>query len=127
MDCQPKRKVSRLAQLLSLSNTEPSCEDYTGEDNSSEKAVKEFAIYDNLLQQSAKSMSYDDCPLMWWKQYGSTVPALPTVARSYFGAQATSCSSKQLFSKAGYIVSKYRTSLKSDNVAMLTFLATNSE
>ena len=70
---------------------------------------------------------FDDNPLIWWKRYKSTLPDLAILVRSYLAIQATSVASERLFSRAGYIVSKLRTSLKSDNMTMLTFLATNSE
>ena len=70
---------------------------------------------------------FDDDPLILWKRYKSTLPDLAILVRSYLAIQATSVASERLFSRAGYIVSKLRTSLKSDIVTMLTFLATNSE
>ena len=70
---------------------------------------------------------FDDDPLIWWKRYKSTLPDLAILVRSYLAIQATSVASERLFSRAGYIVSQLGTSWKSDNVTMLTFLATNSE
>ena len=49
------------------------------------------------------------------------------MARSYLAIQATRCASERLFSKAGYIVDRYCTSLSTDNVGMLAFLATTSD
>lgn len=91
------------------------------EENVAEKELKNF---ENMAQQQI--LSFDDCPLDWWRQKSSIFPNLAMVARSYLGTPATSCASERLFSKAGYIVNKYRSCLATNNVTMLVFLATNS-
>lgn len=87
-------------------------------------AAKQIRYYQNLLQQQS-SLDFDDNPLEWWAANSKQMPELALVARSCLAAQATSCASERLFSKAGYIVSKYRSSLASGNISLLVFLATN--
>lgn len=79
-----------------------------------------------LVSQQAK-LRVDDCPLAWWAKYKNLFPELAEVARCFLGVQATSCASERLFSKAGFIVSKHRTSLSKNHVGMLTFMATNAD
>ena len=93
--------------------------------NAEELAVKQWETYSMLVDKHR--LLWDDDPLLWWRCYGQMVPELKVMARAYLGVQATSCSSERPFSKAGFIVNKYRTSLNTDNVGMLTFLATNNK
>jgi hypothetical protein len=94
------------------------------ETGTSDAAKKQIETYRTLAEKH--TVSFDEDPLDWWRKYQSTCPDLALLARSYLAQQATSCASERLFSKAGYIVNKYRTSLKSDNISMLVFLATNT-
>lgn len=116
----PMRKKSKLSTLMaSLNSVEP-----VDVQNYKELASKQWTTYRTLVEKH--QLSWDDDPCLWWKRYGDMVPELQLMARAYLGIQATSCSSERLFSKAGFIVNRFRTSLKSDNVSMLTFLATNA-
>ena len=118
------RKKSRLGSLydaLSATTGHEAARSETPRD----MAQKQIDTFKTLA--SKDPALFDDDPLIWWKRYKSTLPDLAILVRSYLAIQATSVASERLFSRAGYIVSKLRTSLKSDNVTMLTFLATNSE
>lgn len=104
--------------MASLEATDPATDIPT----SQELAVKQWETYSTLAQKH--KLSWDDD--VWWRQYGQMVLEIQLMARAYLGIQATSCSSERLFSKAGFIVNKHRTSLNSDNVSLLTFLSTNA-
>ena len=116
----PATKKSKLASLFASAGGQVESNEYSQE----QLAKKQLDTYRTLVEKNI--ISFDDDPLLWWARFAPLVPELAMLARRYLAMQATSCSSERLFSKAGYIVSKYRTSLKSDNVSMLTFLATNS-
>lgn len=55
------------------------------------------------------------CPLQWWKQYGPGLKPLDEIALKYLSCPATSVPSERLFSKAGNIISKKRSSLLPEN------------
>ena len=112
-----KTKLGRLYATLQESVTEEPA-------TSEELAQKQFDTYLTLAKKHAQG--FDDDPLVWWKRFKDMMPEMSLMARSYLCIQATSCASERLFSKAGFVVNRYRTSLKTDNVSMLTFLATNS-
>ena len=89
-------------------------------------AEKQMNSYLTLLNQQAR-LTFDDDPLAWWSAHKNLYPDLAVLARKYLSIQATSCASERLFSKAGYIVNKFRSRLHTTNVCMLTFMATNSD
>uniref|UniRef100_A0A1A7ZCN3 HAT C-terminal dimerisation domain-containing protein n=1 Tax=Nothobranchius furzeri TaxID=105023 RepID=A0A1A7ZCN3_NOTFU len=60
-------------------------------------------------------------PLQWWKSNEARFPSLASLAKSYLCVPATSTPSERLFSSAGNIVSKKRTSLSPEHIDMLTF------
>ena len=65
-------------------------------------------------------------PIRWWKEHEAKYPVLAKVARKYLGIQATSVASERVFSKAGELISKRRSRLKSKNVDILLFLNQNN-
>lgn len=64
-------------------------------------------------------------PLNWWKTNHFVFPLLSDLAKKYLSPCATSVSSERMFSIAGHIVNKKRSSLKPEKVDRLVFLATN--
>lgn len=64
-------------------------------------------------------------PLAWWKQNSDRYPKLAFAAKHLLCVPATSTPSEHIFSKAGYIVNKTRSSLLPENVDKLIFLAHN--
>ena len=88
--------------------------------------VQQRAGYLSLMGQQPFQLQYDDDPLVWWNKHQSFIRDLADIARCYLGIQAISCATERLFSKAAYIVRKYRTCQRTNNVGMLTFLAPNS-
>ena len=61
-------------------------------------------------------------PLVWWKQKSNVFPLIQNIAQVYFSVVATSVPSKQLFSKAGELISTRRNRIKPKNVKMMLFL-----
>ena len=119
-----KKKQSKLAKLVWISVCE---EDDVALESTMAKASKQITAYKNLIQQKTLVLSSDDSPIIWWKQLHSMIPGLGLLARSYLCAQATSCFSERLFSKAGFMVKENRTTLTPQNVNMLVFIATNTK
>ncbi|XP_004207371.1 E3 SUMO-protein ligase ZBED1-like [Hydra vulgaris] len=90
--------------------------------SASDKINGEFLLYDQMPEVSA-----EDDPLVWWKTNMGTLPQLSEFARKYLCIAASSCSSKRVFSTAGYIVSPRRSRLSQEHVDMLVFLSENLE
>ncbi|KAI2659745.1 hypothetical protein H4Q32_022264 [Labeo rohita] len=63
--------------------------------------------------------------LAWWKQNSDRYPKLAFAAKHLLCVLPTSTPSERIFSKAGYIVNKTRSSLLPENVDKLIFLAHN--
>lgn len=83
--------------------------------------------YDSFVMMAEKhAIEFDDDPLIWWCKFKDLAPELSQLVRKYLGIRATSCASERLFSKQGFIVNDYRSSLKPENVSMLTFIAANT-
>jgi hypothetical protein len=67
----------------------------------------------------------DADPLQWWSKHCSSFPVAAELAKKYLCVHASSVSSERLFSIAGNIVSKRRSSMKPDTVNKMVFLACN--
>ncbi|XP_041834649.1 zinc finger BED domain-containing protein 4-like [Melanotaenia boesemani] len=67
----------------------------------------------------------DSDPLLWWKTSEYMYPLTAKLAKHYLAIPATSVPSERVFSTAGDIVTASRSSLTSDNVDKLIFLAKN--
>ncbi|XP_063068811.1 E3 SUMO-protein ligase ZBED1-like [Engraulis encrasicolus] len=67
----------------------------------------------------------DSNPLSWWKDRGQKYPKLGLLARGYLAICGTSVRAERVFSTAGNIVSKKRSSLEPEHVNQLVFLANN--
>lgn len=70
-------------------------------------------------------LSGDMSTLEWWKMKEVAYPALAVLAQRYLSIPATSVPSERVFSAAGLVVNKQRSSLKTDNVDKLIFLNKN--
>ena len=64
-------------------------------------------------------------PYGWWRENKLKFPHLAPLARKYLALPATSTESERLFSAAGFMMNKRRSSLKSDNLNMMLFIRTN--
>ena len=64
-------------------------------------------------------------PLKWWMVNEQRFPKVSCIARKYLCAPSTSVPSERVFSAAGNIVSKKRSSLLPENVNSLIFLNKN--
>ncbi|RXN13638.1 zinc finger BED domain-containing 1-like protein [Labeo rohita] len=89
------------------------------EEEHGDGAKKEMEQY---LKDTTKVQSG---PLAWWKQNSDRYPKLAFAAKHLLCVPATSTPSERIFSKAGYIVNKTRSSLLPENVDKLIFLAHN--
>ena len=59
---------------------------------------------------------------MWWKAYGPQFPHIMEIAQKYLAIPGSSIPSKQLFPKAGELISWRRSQLKPKNIDMFLFL-----
>ena len=75
-----------------------------------------------LLEKTIKRTTK---PLTWWKNNEKRFPKLAKVARALLNIPATSIPSERIYSVAGLIVTKLRSSLKPENVDSLIFLNKN--
>ena len=64
-------------------------------------------------------------PMRWWKNHSTVYPVLANLSRKYLCMCATNCTSEQLFSTSGNIVTSSRSSMKLTKVNMLVFLTQN--
>lgn len=66
-----------------------------------------------------------ESPLLWWKEHAQTFPVLARLARIYLSICATSVPSERLFSDAGNVINKKRSTLKPSMVETLVYLYSN--
>lgn len=64
----------------------------------------------------------DRCPLEWWLKHEAIYPALAKVAKKFLSSPASTVPCERLFSVAGNVVSKKRSSLEPGNVNKLVCL-----
>ena len=64
-------------------------------------------------------------PLQWWKEREIIFPNLKRLAKKYLCVPASSVPCERIFSLAGHIVSKKRSSLSPENIDLLIFLHKN--
>lgn len=98
------------------------------EDNGQQEDGVDSEIVRNevLMYFGEQCIARDKSPLQWWKENAVRFPTLATLAKSYLAIPSTSTPSERLFSAAGNIVTKKRSSLTSEHVDMLTFLHCNA-
>lgn len=65
------------------------------------------------------------CPFKWWNENRSRFPVLADVAREFLSIPGTSVPSERLFSKAGDVIRKKRSSLKPTKANQAIFLMEN--
>lgn len=65
------------------------------------------------------------CPFKWWNENRSRFPVLADVAREFLSIPGTSVPSERLFSKAGDVIRKKRSSLKPMKANQTIFLMEN--
>ena len=103
--CEPKSK--RIKLMKSDSN----------EGVATESAADELHCYKN-----EKKVAESVDPLQWWKLNEHRYPKLALLAKTCLCIPATSVPCEHLFSSAGYIVNKTRSSLEPNTVNMLVCL-----
>ncbi|XP_048014366.1 zinc finger BED domain-containing protein 4-like [Megalobrama amblycephala] len=106
-----KKKQQEISMLMQADDEE--------EEERGDSAKTEMEQY---LRDASKLQSG---PLAWWKQNSDRYPKLAFAAKHLLCVPATSTPSERIFSKAGYIVNKTRSSLLPENVDKLIFLAHN--
>lgn len=106
-------KERQIAMLLRGDDEEDTDED---QERGGKEEIKDY------LQDRTK---VETGPLAWWRKNEERYPKLARVAKHLLSIPATSTPSERIFSKAGFIVSKTRSSLLPKNVDKLIFLAHN--
>ncbi|MGH0125645.1 UNVERIFIED_CONTAM: hypothetical protein FKN15_028197 [Acipenser sinensis] len=78
-----------------------------------------------MIYASETPLNISEDPLIWWKNNQTRFPSLAALAKSMLSIPATSVLSERVFSKAGMLVNKLRSSLKPENVDAIIFLNKN--
>uniref|UniRef100_A0A9J8BNG7 HAT C-terminal dimerisation domain-containing protein n=1 Tax=Cyprinus carpio carpio TaxID=630221 RepID=A0A9J8BNG7_CYPCA len=102
----PKKKTALL-----LIGSDSESDEETPEDNTVERYKVE------------PSASLDQCPLKWWLEHTAVYGKMAHIARKYLGTPATTVPCERLFSLAGHILQKRRSSLSPENVNKLVCLS----
>lgn len=91
----------------------------------SESESDEETPVDNAVERYKvePSASLDQCPLKWWSEHTAVYGKMAHIARKYLGTPATTVPCERLFSLAGHIVQKRRSSLSPENVNNLVCLS----
>lgn len=89
----PKKKTALL-----LIGSDSESDEETPEDNTVERYKVE------------PSASLDQCPLKWWSEHTAVYSKMALIAHKYLGTLATTVPCERLFSLAGHIVQKRRSS-----------------
>lgn len=110
-ECESPAKRQKLG-LFNFLN----CEDI--QQNSSLEC--ELSLYDTL-----PLCSFDENPLLWWKQHQNMFPSLSFLARRYLTIPATSVPCERVFSTAGNVITQKRSSLIGANAEALIMMAQN--
>ncbi|XP_071371643.1 E3 SUMO-protein ligase ZBED1-like [Centroberyx affinis] len=110
-----KKKHQEIVSMLMQTDSD----DEEEEEHDGDSAKKEMEQY---LRDTTKVQSG---PLAWWKQNSDRYSKLAFAAKHCLCVPATSTPSERIFSKAGYVVNKTRSSLLPENVDKLIFLAHN--
>nr|XP_033473582.1 zinc finger BED domain-containing protein 1-like [Epinephelus lanceolatus] len=91
----------------------------------SESESDEETPVDNAVERYRvePSATLDQCPLKWWSEHTAVYGKLAHIAWKYLGTPATTVPCEKLFSLAGHIVQKKRSSLSPENVNKLVCLS----
>ncbi|KAJ8404742.1 hypothetical protein AAFF_G00336050 [Aldrovandia affinis] len=108
MEPEPPKK-KKMALLLMGSESES--EDEAPSDNTQDRYRVE------------PSVSIEACPLQWWSAHTVVYGKLAHIAQRYLATPASTVPCERLFSLAGHIVQKKRSSLSSENVNKLVCLS----
>ncbi|XP_025418328.1 zinc finger BED domain-containing protein 1-like [Sipha flava] len=81
-------------------------------------ASRQLQNYKNMTTKCHR----DEDPLKWWKENSNLYPEVSKLAKKYLSIVATSVPCERLFSEAGNITSKKRSSLSPDRVNNLLLL-----
>lgn len=101
-------------------------DDFLGDDyySSSDSFVKDEVDY--YLSITVGEGGETD-PLMWWNSQQATFPKLSTLAEDYLGIPCSSVAAERMFSAAGRLLTKLRSSISNKHVDQLLFLNKNME
>ena len=118
---EPAAKKPCLSSLAQLMSTTANVDDGHDEPvDNLEKAERQLAVF---FTEEPTGMETD--VLAWWKVHSDRFPLLAPVARKFLAIPGSSVPSKSVFSAAGAIVTKTRSSLHPWNVDALIFLRKN--
>lgn len=125
---------TKVAQLISgkqqepdRSNTElPSKKaklfDYSSDTDDETESTETDASVAVERYKSEPEVDQDICPLQWWLTHNASHPLVATLAVKFLSSPATTVPCERLFSIAGNILNKKRTSLSASNLNKLVSL-----
>ena len=96
-----------------------------GEDDTTERSSRDNHIQVVRAYLSDSVPSQESSPLQWWKANSSRYSLLVPLVQKCFCVPATSTPSERIFSCAGIIASRLRSSLNPEHLNMLVFLNKN--
>lgn len=99
-------------------------DDASDEDNDGACGTSVPPVQQELMRYKAvPAIDDDECPLLWWRKHAALYPTISKLVRKFLCVPATTVPCERLFSLAGEVVSRKRTSLTPSNVDKLVCLA----
>ena len=120
--------TSNTSQASSQSHQLSALDILLGEDNSTERNRSDNHVHVTEIVRaylSDKVPSRESSPLQWWKINSLRYSVLVPLVQKYFCVPATSTPSERIFSCAGVIANRLRSSLNPEHLNMLVFLNKN--
>ena len=109
------------AQVACLCNQPTRKLGTTAAASASKQQVREELDLDVTMNVIERSQ----CPFIWWNANRTRFPGLAAMAREFLMIPSTSVPSKRLFSKAGDVIRKKRSSLKPNKTNQTIVLMEN--
>ncbi|KAJ8342953.1 hypothetical protein SKAU_G00328810 [Synaphobranchus kaupii] len=108
-EVEPEPPKKKMALLLMATNSE------SDDEAQSNKPLDRY--------RAEPSIDTEQCPLQWWSTHTGAHGGLAPIAQRYLATPASTVPCERLFSLAGHIVHKKRSSLSSENVNKLVCLS----
>lgn len=116
-----KKEASGISRLLRGAS------EIGGDDGVSDESRYRFKLEKEVtLYFTEDEIDVEDDPLQWWRVHSSRFPSIAGLSRRYLAIPGTSVPSEVIFSAAGLLVSKLRSSLSPSNIDAAIFLGKNT-